>query len=75
MLNSYMGDDFLRGLQNYLKKYKFKNASTDDLWKELSAASNKDIKDLMQNWTKQTGYPLICVHYLTLVFQLKNLLM
>lgn len=61
MLNSYMGDDFLRGLQNYLKKYKFKNASTDDLWKELSAASNKDIKDLMQNWTKQTGYPLICV--------------
>lgn len=63
MLNSYMGNEqFLKGLQNYLKKYKYKNASTDDLWNELSFTSNKDIKDLMQNWTKQTGYPLICVN-------------
>ena len=54
-------NDFLKGLQNYLKKYQYKNATTDDLWNELSNVSNKDIKDLMQNWTKLTGYPLISV--------------
>lgn len=51
--------EFIKGLQNYLKKFQYKNASTDDLWSELSISSNKDIKNLMQNWTKSTGYPLI----------------
>ncbi len=28
--------NFLAGLRSYLKKYKFSNAATDDLWHSLS---------------------------------------
>ncbi len=50
------------GLQNYLKKYKYKNAKTSDLWNELSIYSpDNNIADLMQTWTKREGYPLVKV--------------
>jgi len=62
MLHSYIGDDAFRtGLHNYLDKFKYKNALTEDLWDALSDASKKPINDLMQLWTKQTGYPFINV--------------
>nr|XP_042907730.1 uncharacterized protein LOC107439767 isoform X3 [Parasteatoda tepidariorum] len=73
MLESYMGDDFRKGVTNYLKKYSFKNARTDDLWKEFSAASKEkvDIGSIMDTWTKQMNYPYITVkrsadHHITL---------
>lgn len=62
MLNDYIGnEDFVKGLQSYLKKYQYKNATTDNLWAELSISSKKDISTLMNNWTKNSGYPLITV--------------
>ena len=60
MLNDYIDDEcFASGLCIYLKEFQYKNASTNDLWEQLGKASGKDIKELMQNWTKQTGYPLV----------------
>ncbi len=60
MLNDYIGNaDFVKGLQSYLKKFQYMNAATDDLWRELSNSSNKDIAGLMDSWTKHAGYPLI----------------
>lgn len=35
MLHEYLGKDFQRGLQRYLKTYSYKNADQDDLWREL----------------------------------------
>ena len=62
MLHNYIGDEAFRtGLHNYLEKFKYKNAVTEDLWEALSKASNKPVNDLMQLWTKQTGYPFIDV--------------
>ena len=62
MLHNYIGDDAFRtGLHNYLEKFKYKNAVTEDLWEALSEASNKPVNELMQLWTKQTGYPFIDV--------------
>lgn len=62
MLHNYIGDDAFRtGLHNYLEKFKYKNTFTEDLWAALSEASGKDVNDLMQLWTKQTGYPYINV--------------
>jgi aminopeptidase 2 len=48
-------------LNNYLKKYQYKNATTNDLFNELELASKKEIKNLMQVWTRKTGYPVVNV--------------
>jgi puromycin-sensitive aminopeptidase len=62
MLHNWIGDKAFRaGLHNYLEKFKYKNTFTEDLWEALSSASGKNVNDLMQLWTKQTGYPYINV--------------
>ena len=62
MLNSFIGPElFTNGLRSYLNKFKYKNATTDDLWDELNGSSKKDVKSLMRNWTLKKGYPLVTV--------------
>jgi len=62
MLHEYIGDeDFKTGLHNYLTKYKYRNAFTDDLWESLGHASKKPVGDVMNTWTKQMGFPVISV--------------
>lgn len=62
MLHNYIGDEAFRvGLHNYLEKFKYKNALTEDLWAALSDSSKKPVNELMEQWTKQTGYPVINV--------------
>eukprot|EP00040_Diaphanoeca_grandis_P006210 m.36408 g.36408 ORF g.36408 m.36408 type:complete len:859 (-) comp17353_c0_seq2:231-2807(-) len=60
MLADMIGfDAFKRGLQAYLQKHKYSNASSTDLWEALSTSSGQDVSALMQGWTKQTGFPLV----------------
>lgn len=60
MIQHYIGnDDFRRGLQSYFTKYAYKNTVGDNLWDELSQASGKDIKDIMNTWITQSGYPVV----------------
>lgn len=60
MLNDYIGNEsFVKGLQNYLKRFMYLNATTGDLWKELSDSSGKDIVKIMEAWTKRVGYPVV----------------
>ena len=48
------------GLRAYVKKFAYKNASTVDLWQCLSDASGgKPVRQMMQCWTQQTGYPVV----------------
>lgn len=62
MLFNYIGDDcFRRGMKQYLTKFAYKNAVTEDLWDALEAASNKPIRKLMSGWTSKTGYPFLSV--------------
>ena len=62
MLHSYIGDEAFRaGLHDYLDKFKYKNAVTEDLWEALSNASKKPVEEIMELWTKQVGYPCITV--------------
>ena len=69
MLNSFIGPKkFVKGLQNYLNKFKYKNATTDDLWNELNKSSNLDVKSLMRNWTLCEGYPLVTVIFFRCIF-------
>lgn len=64
MLHSYIGDDAFRtGLHNYLEKFKYKNAVTEDLWEALTDASKKPVNELMNLWTSQTGYPYVNISH------------
>jgi puromycin-sensitive aminopeptidase len=60
MLASYLGKEiFQKGLQVYLKKHKYSNAETSDLWVALEKVSGKNVKKIMENWTGKPGYPLV----------------
>ncbi|KAF3941260.1 Laeverin [Dactylella cylindrospora] len=62
MLSSALGIEvFLKGVSNYLKKHKYANAQTDDLWSALSEASGKDVNAIMDNWIKAIGFPVLDV--------------
>ncbi|KAM4050461.1 glutamyl aminopeptidase isoform 1-T1 [Anomaloglossus baeobatrachus] len=54
-------EKFQLGCQNYLKTYQFRNAKTDDFWGSLAEASNLPVKDVMDTWTRQMGYPVLNV--------------
>lgn len=59
MLEQYLGEDFWKGLQLYLKRFSYKNADTVDLWAALEEASGKPTKEMMACYTKQPGYPVV----------------
>jgi puromycin-sensitive aminopeptidase len=60
MLHHYIGDDaFRQGLQNYLKKFSHRNATTHDLWQALGEASGKPVDKVMSAWTIRPGYPYL----------------
>lgn len=62
MVSKWLGEDiFIKGVSQYLQKFKYGNAQTVDLWDSLSQASGKDVRKVMDIWTKKVGYPVISV--------------
>ncbi|CAM9808130.1 unnamed protein product [Ectocarpus sp. 4 AP-2014] len=62
MLNAVLGMDmFKEGLQEYMKKHKYGNTETYDLWNAWSQVSGKDIGQMMRSWTEQMGHPLATI--------------
>ncbi|MCK8617838.1 M1 family metallopeptidase [Fructobacillus sp. M158] len=62
MLRSLIGDDALRkGLKAYFDKKAYGNATGDDLWAALGAASGQDVGAIMKTWLDQPGYPVLSV--------------
>ncbi|XP_010225771.1 PREDICTED: glutamyl aminopeptidase [Tinamus guttatus] len=60
MLQDWLTPDlFRKGCQIYLKENHFMNAKTDDFWAALETASNKPVKEVMDTWTRQMGYPVL----------------
>jgi tricorn protease interacting factor F2/3 len=60
MLENFIGqENFRKGLYNYLKKHKYANATTEDLWDSLGSASRKPVIQMMNTWVRQIGYPII----------------
>lgn len=54
-------DKFRKGCQIYLQKFKFRNAKTSDFWDSLEEASQQPVKEVMDTWTSQMGYPVVTV--------------
>uniref|UniRef100_A0A4X2K432 Aminopeptidase n=1 Tax=Vombatus ursinus TaxID=29139 RepID=A0A4X2K432_VOMUR len=67
-------EKFQLGCQQYLKTYEFRNARTDDFWDALEKASNKPVKEVMDTWTRQMGYPVLTVENNRQVLQSRFLL-
>jgi len=62
MLYIYIGDDcFRKGMKQYLNKFAYKNAVTEDLWESLETASQKPVRKLMSGWTLKRGFPWLSV--------------
>ena len=61
MLEDYVGADVWRaGVRRYIAKHAYGNTTTDDLWREIDAASpGKPISDIAHKFTLQPGVPLI----------------
>ncbi|MES2581089.1 MAG: M1 family metallopeptidase [Pseudomonadota bacterium] len=62
MLEAYLGEEAFRsGIRNYMAKHQYSNTTSIDLWEALSGASGKPVAKIAQDWTLQTGFPLVSV--------------
>ncbi len=60
MVENMVGPDVFRtGVNNYLKKYAYGNASAEDFWAEIAAASGTPVARIMGSFVDQSGSPLI----------------
>ena len=60
MLMRLMGrDEFFKGIRDYFKEHQYNNTSGDDLWSALQPYADFDVKDFMDAWISQPGYPVI----------------
>jgi aminopeptidase N len=59
----YIGEEqFQKGLQHYIKNNMFGNTVSDDLWDSISLVSNKNVKNIMNCWIQQKGFPIISIN-------------
>ena len=60
MLETYLGPETFRaGVDEYLKKYSYGNATADDFWSTLAAVSKKPVDRIMPSFVKQPGAPMV----------------
>ncbi len=60
MLEQYLGAETFRdGIRNYLRKHSYANTVTTDLWDAIEEVSGEPVRDVMNTWILQGGYPLI----------------
>jgi len=64
MLLNYIGlDNFKKALKNYFTKYQYSNTEAQNLWDEMSVASQLNINQFMDNWLNRPGFPLIKINH------------
>jgi puromycin-sensitive aminopeptidase len=62
MLVNYLGEEpFRQGMVLYLKRWQYKNASTEDLWAALEESTGRPVANVMQKWTQEVGFPVLNV--------------
>jgi aminopeptidase N len=63
MIEAYVGPDvFRQGVNNYLQKHAYGNATAEDFWNAIAAASKKPVDTVMATFVNQPGAPLVTVH-------------
>jgi aminopeptidase N len=62
MVESYIGDDtFRRGVNGYLEKHQYANATSEDFLSAVSGASGKPVDRVMGTFVLQPGVPQLTV--------------
>lgn len=70
MMHLFLGHEvFFGGIANYLNKYRYNNAEQNNLWDALTEEAHRNevlekdvtVKQIMDTWTLQTGYPIVNV--------------
>jgi aminopeptidase N len=62
MIEAYLGpEDFRKGVNAYLEKHAYGNATAEDFWNQMAASSGKPVDQIMPGFTQQPGAPLISV--------------
>jgi puromycin-sensitive aminopeptidase len=60
MLEQYLGEEVFRdGIRLYLKKHSYANTITTDLWDALEENSGQPVREMMNTWILQGGFPLV----------------
>jgi len=60
MIEGFLGaDTFRAGVRSYLQRYRERNATADDFWRELSSASGRDVATIANAWIKEPGHPVV----------------
>jgi aminopeptidase N/puromycin-sensitive aminopeptidase len=62
MIEAYVSPDvFRRGVNVYLRRFLYGNATAEDFWSALSAASGRPVDKIMPTFVDQAGEPLLTV--------------
>ncbi|HZD94652.1 MAG TPA: M1 family aminopeptidase, partial [Candidatus Sulfotelmatobacter sp.] len=62
MIESYVSPEvFRRGVNVYLRKFAYGNATAEDFWGALTAASGRPVDKIMPTFIEQAGEPLVTV--------------
>ncbi len=60
MLEAYLGEDTFRaGVNAYLKKHEYANATAADFWDAQAKTSKKPVDQIMPTFVEQAGVPII----------------
>jgi len=60
MIESYVGPDtFRRGVNTYLQTHAYGNATSQDFWSAMAAASGKPVDRILPSFINQPGAPLL----------------
>lgn len=60
MLEQYLGGESFRlGIGHYLNNHKYSNTETTDLWDAIEEKSEQPVRQMMDSWIFQGGYPII----------------
>jgi aminopeptidase N len=62
MLEAYLGEQTFRaGVNAYIQKHQYANATADDFWDAQAKTSKKPVDQIMPTFVKQAGVPMINV--------------
>jgi len=62
MVEAYVGPEvFQKGVNGYLEKHKYANATAEDFWNQITETSGKPVDKIMAAFTEQPGAPLVNV--------------
>jgi puromycin-sensitive aminopeptidase len=62
MVENYVGPETFRaGVNQYIEKHAYGNATAEDFWNTLAATSRKPVDRIMSSFVQQPGVPLVSV--------------